>query len=58
MKVGEAMTREVKIADPDWSIRDAAKAMHVPVGTVKSRLHSAIQRLGQAWRDWQPANRS
>ena len=34
--------------------RDAAKAMSVPVGTVKSRLHSAIQRLGQSWRDLQP----
>ena len=38
--------------------RDAAKVMSVPVGTVKSRLHSAIQRLGQAWRDLQPASRS
>lgn len=34
--------------------RDAAKVMSVPVGTVKSRLHSAIQRLGQSWRDVQP----
>ena len=33
--------------------RDAAKLMSVPVGTVKSRLHSAIQRLGQSWRDVQ-----
>jgi len=31
--------------------RDAAKLMSVPVGTVKSRLHAAIQRLGQSWRD-------
>jgi RNA polymerase sigma-70 factor, ECF subfamily len=38
--------------------RDAAKVMSVPVGTVKSRLHAAIQRLGQAWRDWQPASRA
>jgi RNA polymerase sigma-70 factor (ECF subfamily) len=38
--------------------RDAAKIMSVPVGTVKSRLHAAIQRLGQAWHDWQPASRS
>ncbi|MCC6491994.1 MAG: RNA polymerase sigma factor [Pirellulales bacterium] len=37
--------------------RDAAQEMSVPVGTVKSRLHAAIQRLGQAWRDWQPASR-
>lgn len=35
--------------------RDAAKVMSVPVGTVKSRLHAAIQRLGGAWRDLQPA---
>ncbi len=35
--------------------RDAAKVMSVPVGTVKSRLHAAIQRLGAAWREWQPA---
>jgi RNA polymerase sigma-70 factor (ECF subfamily) len=34
--------------------RDAAKVMSVPVGTVKSRLHAAIQRLGAAWREWQP----
>ena len=38
--------------------RDAAKVMSVPVGTVKSRLHAAIGRLGQAWREWQPAGRS
>ena len=38
--------------------RDAAKVMSVPVGTVKSRLHAAIQRLGQSWRDVQPASRS
>jgi RNA polymerase sigma-70 factor (ECF subfamily) len=35
--------------------RDAAKIMSVPVGTVKSRLHAAIQRLGASWREWQPA---
>lgn len=33
---------------------DAAKVMSVPVGTVKSRLHSAIRQLGQAWRNLQP----
>jgi RNA polymerase sigma-70 factor (ECF subfamily) len=38
--------------------RDAAKVMSVPVGTVKSRLHAAIQRLGAAWREWQPTGRS
>lgn len=29
--------------------REAAVELAVPVGTVKSRLHSAIGRLGQAW---------
>jgi RNA polymerase sigma-70 factor (ECF subfamily) len=29
--------------------RDAAKELGVPVGTVKSRLHSAVKRLGRAW---------
>ncbi len=36
--------------------RDAAKLMSIPVGTVKSRLHSAIKRLGESWRDLQIAN--
>jgi RNA polymerase sigma-70 factor (ECF subfamily) len=31
--------------------REAASMLAVPVGTVKSRLHSAIGRLGQAWRE-------
>ncbi len=29
--------------------RDAAKVMSIPVGTVKSRLHSAIRSLGHSW---------
>jgi RNA polymerase sigma-70 factor (ECF subfamily) len=29
--------------------REAADALEVPVGTVKSRLHSAVKRLGKAW---------
>lgn len=31
--------------------REAATELAVPVGTVKSRLHSAIGRLGQAWNE-------
>lgn len=38
--------------------RDAAKIMSVPVGTVKSRLHAAIKRLGQSWRDLQVASKN
>jgi len=30
--------------------RDAAEALSIPVGTVKSRLHSAILKLNQAWK--------
>jgi RNA polymerase sigma-70 factor, ECF subfamily len=35
--------------------REAADELSVPVGTVKSRLHTAVKRLGQAWEDAQPA---
>jgi len=33
--------------------REAADELAVPVGTVKSRLHSAVKRLGKAWEDSQ-----
>jgi RNA polymerase sigma-70 factor, ECF subfamily len=29
--------------------RDAAEALNVPVGTVKSRVHAAIRKLGTVW---------
>jgi RNA polymerase sigma-70 factor (ECF subfamily) len=31
--------------------REAADELSVPVGTVKSRLHAAVKRLGKAWED-------
>ncbi|MEM9353165.1 MAG: RNA polymerase sigma factor [Planctomycetota bacterium] len=36
--------------------RDAANVLSVPVGTVKSRLHAAVRRLGQAWKEIGAAN--
>src|SRR5687768_3118851 len=36
--------------------REAADELDVPVGTVKSRLHSAVKRLGEAWKQAHPAN--
>jgi RNA polymerase sigma-70 factor (ECF subfamily) len=33
--------------------REAADELDVPVGTVKSRLHAAVKRLGKAWEDTQ-----
>jgi RNA polymerase sigma-70 factor, ECF subfamily len=29
--------------------RDAAEALNIPVGTVKSRVHAAIRKLGTVW---------
>jgi RNA polymerase sigma-70 factor (ECF subfamily) len=31
--------------------REAADELSVPVGTVKSRLHAAVKRLGEAWKE-------
>ena len=36
--------------------REAADELQVPVGTVKSRLHSAVSKLGQQWRESHPAS--
>jgi RNA polymerase sigma-70 factor (ECF subfamily) len=38
--------------------REAADELDVPVGTVKSRLHSAVKRLGEAWQQSHPAARN
>jgi len=35
--------------------REAAEALKVPVGTVKSRLHTAITKLNDAWNRAQPS---
>ncbi len=36
---------------------DAAQVLSIPVGTIKSRLHSALKSLGQSWRDGHKASR-
>jgi RNA polymerase sigma-70 factor (ECF subfamily) len=36
--------------------REAADELDVPVGTVKSRLHAAVKRLGEAWRQAHPVS--
>jgi RNA polymerase sigma-70 factor (ECF subfamily) len=34
--------------------REAADVLEIPVGTVKSRLHSAILKLNEAWMQDEP----
>ena len=34
--------------------REIAEALEIPVGTVKSRLHAAVAKLAQAWKQSQP----
>ncbi len=37
----------------EMSLRDAADELNIPVGTAKSRLHYARERLSRQWRAWQ-----
>ena len=39
----------------DLKYREAADSLNIPVGTVKSRMHSAVARLHEAWNQTQPA---
>ncbi|QDT12960.1 RNA polymerase sigma factor [Planctomycetes bacterium K23_9] len=48
--LGESMQQVVHLVYyQGLKYREAAEALQIPVGTVKSRLHAAVQRLGQLW---------
>jgi RNA polymerase sigma-70 factor, ECF subfamily len=36
--------------------REAAEALQIPVGTVKSRMHAAVAKLNELWTQSQPAS--
>jgi RNA polymerase sigma-70 factor, ECF subfamily len=38
----------------DMKYREAAEALDIPVGTVKSRMHAAVAKLNEAWNQSQP----
>lgn len=38
--------------------REAAEVLNIPVGTVKSRLHTAVMKLNEAWNAAQPSGAS
>jgi RNA polymerase sigma-70 factor (ECF subfamily) len=39
----------------DLKYREAADALNIPVGTVKSRMHAAVAKLNAAWNQTQSA---
>jgi RNA polymerase sigma-70 factor (ECF subfamily) len=40
----------------DLKYREAAEALGIPVGTVKSRMHAAVAKLTESWNQSQPAS--
>ncbi|TVQ03088.1 MAG: sigma-70 family RNA polymerase sigma factor [Planctomycetaceae bacterium] len=50
--LGESMERVIQLVYfQGLKYREAAEILGIPVGTVKSRVHAAIARLGTVWRD-------
>ena len=50
--LGEPMQQVIQLVYyQGLKYREAADALGIPVGTVKSRLHAAVQRLGLLWDD-------
>jgi RNA polymerase sigma-70 factor (ECF subfamily) len=50
--LGESMQQVIQLVYyQGLKYREAADALGIPVGTVKSRLHAVVQRLGTVWED-------
>jgi len=50
--LGESMQQVVHLVYyQGMKYREAAEVLGIPVGTVKSRLHAAVQRLGLLWEE-------
>ncbi|OYP34540.1 RNA polymerase sigma factor [Rhodopirellula sp. MGV] len=50
--LGEPMQQVIQLVYyQGLKYREAADVLGIPVGTVKSRLHAAVQRLGVMWED-------
>ena len=50
--LGEPMQQVIQLVYyQGLKYREAAEVLGIPVGTVKSRLHAAVQRLGVMWED-------
>ncbi|MEL6109676.1 MAG: sigma-70 family RNA polymerase sigma factor, partial [Planctomycetota bacterium] len=51
-QLGEPMQQVIQLVYyQGMKYREAADTLGIPVGTVKSRLHAAVQRLGIMWDD-------
>ena len=56
--LGESMQQVIQLVYyQGLKYREAAEVLGIPVGTVKSRLHAAVQRLGIHWDDTHASQR-
>ncbi|MFG0263009.1 MAG: RNA polymerase sigma factor [Novipirellula sp. JB048] len=56
--LGESMQQVINLVYyQGLKYREAAEILGIPVGTVKSRLHAAVQRLGILWEESHEAGR-
>jgi len=55
--LGESMQQVIHLVYyQGFKYREAAEVLGIPVGTVKSRLHAAVQRLGLHWEETHQAS--